>query len=182
MVVVFFWLGGSRLAERLELNRKELASLLGVSLPTVTDWIERGLPVLQRGARGVPWKFDAAECVSWMRDFDATKAAAGSDIGEKEAQRRILAADAQTKEINLAELQRKVVRIEDVDRIWEGRVVAARETLLPIAKRLAPELVGEEDRKEIEARIRDEIERGLTDLSEWEEDEPLEEEDEEEDS
>ena len=36
-------------------NRADLANINGVSLPTIDDWVRRGCPVMQRGARGRAW-------------------------------------------------------------------------------------------------------------------------------
>ena len=48
-------------------NKRELAGMLGVSLPTISAWIDRypDLPVAERGTNGREWKFDAVA----VRDF-----------------------------------------------------------------------------------------------------------------
>ena len=156
----------------LEVNRTEIARVLGVTPPTVTDWVAKGMPVVQQGARGVPWVFGVAECVRWMVDYQIAQATESSkDVGLEEAERRRTIADARLKEIKLSQELRKVVKVEDVARVWEGRIVASRETFLAIAARLAPELVGEDDHQAIEARIEEEIEGALRELAQWEPDE-----------
>lgn len=50
-------------------NKRELAVVLGVSVPTVDAYLLRftDFPVVRRGAPGVEWQFDAAACVDFMR-------------------------------------------------------------------------------------------------------------------
>lgn len=155
-------------------NRRELAHVLGVSLMTVDDWIRRGMPVQSRGSRGVAWSFDLQACVRWRIDWELAQATSRStkDISFEEAERRQVIADATLKEIKVAEALREVVRVEDVARVWEGRIVASREAFLGIAARLAPILVGELDQSRIEQIIEDEIARALTELAAWEPDDP----------
>jgi len=158
--------------DRLTANRRELAVLLGVSMPTIDSWVTRGLPVVQRGSRGVAWQFDVADCFAWRLDYEVAKAAAQTEnVSLADAERRKRVADARLAEIELSERLRQVVRVEDTARLWEGRIVAARETLLQTPKRLAPTLVGEDDRQAIEETIEREIHRALEELAEWEPDE-----------
>ncbi len=49
-------------------NRADLANINGVSLPTIDDWVCRGCPVMQRGARGRAWQFNTAEVRNWRDD------------------------------------------------------------------------------------------------------------------
>jgi len=52
-------------------TRKELAALLGISLPTLYNWIDAGLPAEQfpnegdDGKRIGEWRFTVAEVVAW---------------------------------------------------------------------------------------------------------------------
>lgn len=158
----------------LEVNRTDIAKILGVSMPTISDWVARGMPAVQRGARGVPWSFDIAACVRWRIDWELAQATSRStkDITFEEAERRQVIADATLKEIKVAEALREVVRVEDVSRLWEGRIVASREAFLGISARLAPILVGEQDQQRIEQVIEDEIARALNELAAWEPDDP----------
>jgi len=46
-------------------NKAEVSEFFGVTLPTVNAWIARGCPVLQKGARGIPWVLDLLEVAQW---------------------------------------------------------------------------------------------------------------------
>ena len=54
----------SRRVER-RVNKAELAAWFYVSLPTIEAWIRRGMPISQRGSRGVPWVIDILEVAEW---------------------------------------------------------------------------------------------------------------------
>lgn len=54
----------SRRVER-RVNKAELAAWFDVSLPTIEAWIRRGMPISQRGSRGVPWVIDLLEVAEW---------------------------------------------------------------------------------------------------------------------
>ena len=46
-------------------DKTRLASFFDVTPPTITDWINKGMPVLQAGAKGRSWKFDIRACAAW---------------------------------------------------------------------------------------------------------------------
>lgn len=46
-------------------NRVELATLCGVSLPTIDTWVRQGCPVVERGSKGRPWQFHFSEVFNW---------------------------------------------------------------------------------------------------------------------
>jgi phage terminase Nu1 subunit (DNA packaging protein) len=65
-------------APAVTVNKKELARLLDVSLPTLDKMIEdhADFPVEQRGTNGCEWQFDPARVKAWS---DAQKAKADAD-------------------------------------------------------------------------------------------------------
>ena len=48
-----------------ELSRAQLAQVFGVALTTVDAWVRRGCPVIERGRRGVAYRFDSAAVFEW---------------------------------------------------------------------------------------------------------------------
>lgn len=46
-------------------NRRTLADFLAVSLPTITNWIDEGLPFTIQGSKGKEWEFESAEVLTW---------------------------------------------------------------------------------------------------------------------
>jgi phage terminase Nu1 subunit (DNA packaging protein) len=147
----------------------ELARLTGRSPKQLGRLLALGLPFRERGAPGRPYRFDLAEAMAWLLEHAVEEALEQTkDLDQAEADRRRKVADARLAEIKLAEALRSVVKVEDVSRLWEGRVAAARETLRPVASRLAPSIVGQDDPKAIEQLLEQEIHRALVELAEWE--------------
>lgn len=82
--------GGDGARPSVVINKRQLAKLIGVSLPTVSALIERysdqGFPVARRGTNGVEWQFDGAAVVEFLRDRQAEEAATRSARDELLAQ------------------------------------------------------------------------------------------------
>lgn len=51
------------------LNRKQIANLCKVSLPTIDAWVGRGCPVVEYGGLGRSYKFNAREVLLWRRRY-----------------------------------------------------------------------------------------------------------------
>lgn len=156
-------------------NKAELAEVLGISLPTVGQWVKEGLPAVSRGGNGRAWEFDLAECVAWVRKRDVARATEVSDTSTMaEAELRHRRAQAAIQEIELAERRRQVVRVEDVSTMVADLVTSIRQRLRSTGGRLAPKLVGVEDGQQIRAAIDEEIDTALRDLAEYEPEEESE--------
>ena len=48
-------------------NMRELARGLGVTTVTISDYIDRGMPVRKVGGNGVDYEFDLAHCFAWKK-------------------------------------------------------------------------------------------------------------------
>ena len=53
-------------------NKAQCAAFFGISLPTVETWIRQGMPVAQKGSRGVSWVIDLADVARWRFGSQAT--------------------------------------------------------------------------------------------------------------
>ncbi len=51
-------------------NKRELAQVLGVSVPTINAWLDRheGFPIVQEGTNGREWQFDAIAVRAFLDD------------------------------------------------------------------------------------------------------------------
>lgn len=69
-------------------NLEQMADALRVSLPTMRKLVKRyeDFPVVARGSNGVPWQFDPAAVVAFVRDQRAAEAAANAAKDELLAQ------------------------------------------------------------------------------------------------
>jgi hypothetical protein len=61
-------------------NRNEIATALGVSLPTVDAWTRDGMPCRRRGSRGKDFDFDSADCVAWRDTRELARGARGEAL------------------------------------------------------------------------------------------------------
>lgn len=57
-------------------NKRELAAILGCSLPTVSAWIDRypDFPVIDRGTNGKEWHFDPEAVTAYVAELKAAEA------------------------------------------------------------------------------------------------------------
>lgn len=53
----------------LVVNRTELAELLDTSENMITDWLGRGMPCLEQGSNGRPYKFQFSDCYAWRESW-----------------------------------------------------------------------------------------------------------------
>jgi phage terminase Nu1 subunit (DNA packaging protein) len=63
---------------RIVANKRELATALGVSLPTISAYLDRypDLPVIERGTNGKEWQFDVEAVRAFMAEREAEEEAA----------------------------------------------------------------------------------------------------------
>ena len=70
-------------------NKKELASALGVTPPTLDRWLDRfgdAVPVIQRGSNGRPFRFDLVAVTDFFRARQADEATRTAERDEQLAQ------------------------------------------------------------------------------------------------
>ena len=50
-------------------NRREIADICGVSLPTVDAYVRRGCPYVSRADHdnGIPWQFNTYQVIKWLK-------------------------------------------------------------------------------------------------------------------
>lgn len=114
-------------------TRREVAAALGVHMDSVFKWERSGLPVVVRGGRGRPSKYDLEAVRAWLasRDEAARRAVEGplDPVQEKAARDHWQAELArQTHEIR----HRTLLPSADVERAWAAEVAAVRAKLLAL--------------------------------------------------
>lgn len=129
-----------------KVNRKQLADVFGISLPTVDAWLRSGCPFDQKGERGREWVFDTADVMRWREQL------ARDDAGDPEAQddaalkRRKVAAEVKLAELELMQRMGMVADLGVVERAW-AKVLAELQSKFRGAfiTRCESQLVGETD-------------------------------------
>lgn len=149
------------------LNRQETAETFGIATSTLSEWVRRGCPVVQRGSRGKPWTFNTAEVARW-RDGDVRADATSGikDATTAELQRRKLAAETEAAELELARSKAEVVPVDEIERGIRKAFAELRtgfRNVLP--GRAARRLLGETDETRLKAVLLEETDQVLEALA-----------------
>jgi phage terminase Nu1 subunit (DNA packaging protein) len=135
-------------------NVTRVAAALNLSEQRIHQLVKEGLP---REARG---QYDPVKCMLfYIRYLQAAlekksvPMADGGYAGEREERVRLLRAEADLKEIELAKERSQLVAIQDVEKEMTDLVLTTKARIMAIPPRLAPELVGECSRVMIQAKL-----------------------------
>lgn len=138
-----------------------LAQAFNVSSRTIQNWIEQGMPCLERGAKGKAWKFDRNACAIWRQD----NARPAKSANKAEYETRKVIADAVRAETKaLAELK-QYVAIETVEDHLSKVFGAFRARVLAIPPKLAPILANEIEPTETRRILKAAIDEALNELA-----------------
>jgi phage terminase Nu1 subunit (DNA packaging protein) len=150
-------------------NAKQMAIFLGLdSERRVQQLVREGMPKEAHG------KYDPMRCLVWrVRDLqkklDGKIAANGEPSTINEERLRLMRADAELKEIELARQRKLLVLVEDVEQEMTTLVLDTKARILAIAPRLAAELVGQQDsRVMIQAKVEKVLKDALLQLAKYE--------------
>ncbi len=161
----------------LELTKKDLAALFGVSTRTVTDWQNTdGFP--QPRVDGRQRWYPASAVLQWWFDREVLKVIEGengpslnlNDARTKlaVAQTRKAEVETQMKEVELSKTRGDVISISAVADVWLDIVSAARSRMLSIPAKMASVIAPESDPMKIRELLETEIEESLDELSRFE--------------
>jgi phage terminase Nu1 subunit (DNA packaging protein) len=130
-------------------NRQELADIFGYSLPTISAWVENGMPVKTHGGRGKSFEFDTEDVLKWLlarereaRKRDAARASVDGEDGEPitidKAKLRNEVAKAKMSEIELAEKMDLLKPVDMIAKVLSNEIANARARLLAIPSKVRP--------------------------------------------
>lgn len=127
----------------MHVNRKNLANVFGVTLPTIDAWRERGMPFVTEGRLGREWEFETRACIDWWIEQQARRTrASGSTDPEfesiEEAERRKRIAQADRAEVYVAKEAGILVPIDEVAAVVAEEHSRVRSRLLSIPNELRP--------------------------------------------
>lgn len=140
-------------------NRTGLADVLGCSEGVVDRYVREKCPVEQRGSRGVPWAFNTAHVIKWLRDKDRQQATGKAPaINElRDLQLRKLEAETEKAELDLAKAKGDVALIEDFERAQALVFAAIRTNVLNVPQRVVLQLLGETNETAFKEKLRVEL-------------------------
>lgn len=149
------------------INRATLATLCGVSLPTIDSWVENGCPFIERGSKGVEWKFDSAAVIDWrmQRAVENAVSTAGDENSKarrEDADCRRAIANAVVAEIAADEALKGVVSRHDAVADMATFCQVLKTGLSNMAAKVAARATTMTNAPEIEAMAQAEMNRAFT--------------------
>ncbi len=150
----------------IETTRGGLADYLGVALTTVDRMVKDGCPVVQRGGRGVEWKFNTADVRRWEIQKERALAAGNNDTADiDELKRRKLLAETRLVEMEIDRRSKAIAPIWLMNRVSAIRYTLIRVNTMNLPDRLTPRLIRETDEARFRAVMREEIRQVLHDAA-----------------
>ena len=147
-------------------NITKVASALNLSEQRVQQLVREGLP---REARG---QYDPVKCMLFYIRYlqkalerKSVPTLDGGYAGEREERVRLLRADADLREIELAEKRGKLVAIQDVEKEMTDLILTTKARVLAVAPRVAPDLIGLTSRVMAHAIVEKALKEALLALS-----------------
>jgi phage terminase Nu1 subunit (DNA packaging protein) len=127
------------MAEWWELNKRQVAALVGVSEPTLAKWVNEGAPCLERGGPGKPARFDAREFVQWWASHKAPAAKGTSSENLDEREQRL---DIEKKELENATRRGLLVERAAAVKVIRSLVTGLAAVLRTIPRRHGHRFIG----------------------------------------
>lgn len=152
------------------MTREELAEAVAVSLPTITEWIGRGMPVKEMGGQGRPYQLVLSHCWAWRQAWKAQEDLRSDQVRKAQAAMRLalvggsagdseMALDPKTRrEILSVQIEQERFQRERNELLRRGDVSEAFDTLLSLVRdtmESAPDRI--ERRAAIPATVTDDL-------------------------
>lgn len=141
-------------------GQEHIAALFGVAPKTITEWQVLGFPVAFQGGPGVPSEYDTPVCITWMVGREVSK------IRSETPKDRLSRLQGDKLEQEMLRDAGKLIPATEIEPMWEGAVIAAREYLLGEPPRIASLSIGME-KPALEELLRTTFEQYLVKLSNW---------------
>lgn len=111
-------------------TRRELATLLGKHMQTLTKWEREGMPIAERGGRGRPSRYREVEVRAWLlaREQAAQAPGAPMDLARERARKEHWQSllSEQTHQMR----QRDLLPAAEVEQVWAAEIAAVRSLIL----------------------------------------------------
>ena len=142
------------------------ARLMGIKNTRVHQWINRGMPVVRVGSRGVHTIVDMHQCLEWYIDVEANDRASllrrsDGETSYAQEEHRLKKAQADHKELIVAQMRNELVDIGDVKASMEDLMVILAKHVMDLPGRLSSDLAVIMEAREIKTRLHEECARAL---------------------
>lgn len=147
-------------------GQERIAELFGVAPKTIVEWQDQGFPVALRGSPGIPSEYESQACINWLVAREVRKACT-----ETPADRLARVKADQIEMANMRE-RRLLVPAAEIEPRMTGAIIAARERLRGDAPRLARAVQGKNP-EEAEELLQASFDGFLSELSTWDQDDSM---------
>lgn len=141
-------------------GREAIANVFGVSVKTIHEWHDQGLPIASRGSPGKPSEYDTEACIKWRVDRELGK------VKSERPQDRLARVQADRIERENAIRRRVLIPAEQLEPKVRAALVYARKLWRNEPARLARAVPGKPI-KEIEELLAVAFDDFLMKLSRW---------------
>lgn len=123
----------------MQLNKRQLAECLGIAEETVTQWMKQGCPVESQAKGSIGNVYTVGAVFAWRVARAERNDRPPGDVETERA--RLIKAQADKTELEVAELHGELVRVDDVTDAWSQHISAARAKLLSLPSKAAPRVM-----------------------------------------
>jgi hypothetical protein len=141
-------------------GQEQIAALFGVAPKTITEWQVMGFPVAVQGGPGIASEYDTPACVIWLVEREVRKVRAESPKD------RLSRLQGDKLEQEMLRERGLLIAADEVEPLWAGAVLAAREFLVGEPPRIASLAIGL-DKPDVERLLSEVFEGFLTRLAAW---------------
>ena len=143
-----------------------------ISEGRITTIVVEGREMIDANVADIQWARNTrarADSSSATDAVDRPAVIVANEVGAvssyEEARRRRETAEASIAEMKQAEMEGVLIRADAVRTAWAAKITGARDALLQIPSRLAPQLAAESDLVAVTALLEAELRQALADLS-----------------
>ena len=145
-------------------NQREVSEHLGLSVASISELIKKGVLPSKRGRSPLDINVCRHAYISYLRKLAGYHKKSGSgDIAEEKT--RLTKAQADKAELEVSELEGKLIPAPLVQDTWTDFVANVRAKLLGIPSRLAHQMITTENYAEAEKLLKDSIYDALNELA-----------------
>lgn len=149
-------------------SKGELASVFGVSVPTVDGWLRNGCPVIDKGGSGRVGKYNTADVANWLRQRAREEASGNVQADENQLRIRRMTAETEKAELELAIARAEVAPVREFERATASLMAVIRQNILNVPGRAVMQLLGCTDETEFKTKLRAELALALETAAEAE--------------
>lgn len=142
------------------MNKQELIEALDISISSLNNYIQMGLPVFERGKQGKPSLYNLDDCLAWI---NANIKPGGEDMSA--AKLRKLQAEASLAELELQRERGELVEIEEVAKQVADAFSRVRSKLLTIPTKTSGLVYALQSQREVQTVLDEAIREVLLELS-----------------